>query len=147
MYLRSADDRTVVRDAVQHANDCTFCNPAPNSDDAAKERWASRWLKHYEQKLAELRKRPPAPSWPERMAREVAPSVSGYTIVTRDNSGVVRIGKSYTDRRIAFTQRTRLDNVTAISVYVAVRDGNRVKVYSGIETRLIAVDLAEDSGR
>jgi hypothetical protein len=80
--------------------------------------------------------------WTEAMARQVAPSVRDFTIVIRSNDGTVSVGESYTDRRVAFTQRTRLENVAGCNVYVVTRDGDRVKVYAGPSTRLLAIQVS-----
>ena len=54
IFLRTTSKEYAVREAAQHANDCTFCNPGPGSDDAAKRRWAQRWMAKYESRLAAL---------------------------------------------------------------------------------------------
>lgn len=48
-YRPSTDPLFLRRDAVQYANDCAFCNPAPGKKDDPKERerWASRWLERF----------------------------------------------------------------------------------------------------
>lgn len=81
-------------------------------------------------------------NWTEAMARQVAPSVRDFTIVTRGNDGAVSVGKSYSDRCVAFTQRTRLENTAGCNVYVVTRDGDRVKVYTGPTTRLLAIQVS-----
>jgi hypothetical protein len=44
-----------IRDAVAWANACAWNNPPPGADDAAKERWARRWLALYDVGPAEKR--------------------------------------------------------------------------------------------
>lgn len=83
-----------------------------------------------------------ATHWTEAMARQVAPRVRDFTIVIRSNDGTVTVGKSYTNRRVAFAQRTRLGNLAGCNVYVVTRDGDRVKVYTGPTTRLLAIEVS-----
>jgi hypothetical protein len=81
-------------------------------------------------------------AWTMAMARQVAPSVRDFTIVTRSNDGTVTVGKSYTDRRVAFAQRTRLENAAGCNVYVVTLADGRLKVFTGPKARPLAIQVS-----
>lgn len=49
-FRKASDPLAVKRHCIQYANDCAFCNPPPQSDDAARDRWAARWYALYASK-------------------------------------------------------------------------------------------------
>ena len=57
IYIRPTDERFVMREAAQNANDCHFVNPRPGATADAQDRWALRWLARYEAKIAETSSR------------------------------------------------------------------------------------------
>ena len=46
-YRSASDPLFTKRGLIQRANEFTFCNPSPGSDDDARERWAQRWLANF----------------------------------------------------------------------------------------------------
>lgn len=50
-YLRDGSPEAKRRDAVNYANGCGWNSPSPGADSAAKERWAARWLRFYNDEL------------------------------------------------------------------------------------------------
>lgn len=49
IYRRPSDQLMEKRARIQRANDCTYANPAPHlrGNPEACDRWARRWLMHY----------------------------------------------------------------------------------------------------